>query len=239
MDGGRAILVPDNMVYQLRLELASEGIPRGSSVGFEIFDRLSFGTTEFVQKLKYQQALQGELARTIMQFDSIDQARIHIVAPKDSLFATPEKPSTASVVIRPNTGMTLNQWPPSPQPNPMLPLSLQRELQMPRSSAARELMLAERMTERLCHAAESVIFSHAQRDAESELLPSRLVAHFPLMQQPHGQHPVFRLNDPVSLESRDDFSAPPVQVTPGETVSGGVALLTDQASCPLSWLTRR
>ncbi|MBW2610019.1 MAG: flagellar M-ring protein FliF [Deltaproteobacteria bacterium] len=108
-DGGRAILVPDDMVYQLRLELASEGIPTGSSVGFEIFDEISFGTTEFVQKLKYQQALQGELARTIMQFDVIDQARVHIVASGDSLFAEPERPSTASVVIRPQAGRTLNQ----------------------------------------------------------------------------------------------------------------------------------
>ena len=108
-DGGRAILVPDDMVYQLRLELASEGIPRGNSVGFEILDDISFGTTEFVQKLRYQQALQGELARTIMQFDAIDQARVHIVTAGDSLFAEPEKPATASIVIRPHPGRTLNQ----------------------------------------------------------------------------------------------------------------------------------
>ncbi len=70
-EGGSAILVPDDMVYQLRLEMAGEGIPRGQNVGFEIFDEMSFGTTEFVQKLKYQQALHGELARTIMQFDAV------------------------------------------------------------------------------------------------------------------------------------------------------------------------
>ncbi len=108
-DGGRAILVPNDSVYQLRLELASDGIPRGNSVGFEIFDDMSFGTTEFVQKLRYQQALQGELARTIMEFDSIAQARVHIVPAGDSLFAQPEKPATASVVIRPNPGRTLDQ----------------------------------------------------------------------------------------------------------------------------------
>lgn len=108
-DGGRAILVPDDQVYQLRLELASDGIPRGSSVGFEIFDDLSFGTTEFVQRLKYQQALQGELARTIMEFDAIAQARVHIVTAGDSLFAKPEKPSTASVVVRPYAGKKLEQ----------------------------------------------------------------------------------------------------------------------------------
>lgn len=108
-DSGHAILVPSNMVYQLRLDMASEGIPRGSSVGFEIFDNMSFGTTEFVQKMRYQQALQGELARTIMEFDSIAQARVHIVPAGESLFAEPEKPASASVVIRQNPGKTLNQ----------------------------------------------------------------------------------------------------------------------------------
>lgn len=108
-NGGKVILVPDEMVYQLRLEMASEGIPRGNSVGFEIFDNMSFGTTEFELKLRYQQAMQGELARTIMEFDSIAQARIHIVTTGDSLFAEEEKPATASVVVRLNPGRKLNQ----------------------------------------------------------------------------------------------------------------------------------
>ncbi len=108
-EGGSAILVPDDSVYQLRLELASEGIPKGQSVGFEIFDTIPFGTTEFVQRLKYQQALQGELARTITQFDAIAEARVHIVASGDSLFAEPEKPATASVVVRLHPGRTLDR----------------------------------------------------------------------------------------------------------------------------------
>jgi flagellar M-ring protein FliF len=108
-EGGGAIFVPDDMVYQLRLEMASSGIPKGQNVGFEIFDNIGFGTTEFVQKLKYQQALQGELARTIMQFDSIHQARVHIVPVGDSLFAEPEKPATASVVLRMKQGRFLDQ----------------------------------------------------------------------------------------------------------------------------------
>ncbi len=99
-EGGSVVLVPDDIVYQLRLDLAGQGLPRGSSVGFEIFDDISFGTTEFVQRLKYQQALEGELARTIMQFDSVDQARVHIVTSGENLFAEPEKPATASVVLR-------------------------------------------------------------------------------------------------------------------------------------------
>lgn len=108
-EGGSAILVPDDMVYQLRLEMASEGIPRGQNVGFEIFDEMSFGTTEFVQKLQYQQALQGELARTIMQFDTVSEARVHIVSTRDSLFVETEKPSTASVVLRLHSGRILDR----------------------------------------------------------------------------------------------------------------------------------
>jgi flagellar M-ring protein FliF len=108
-DGGRAILVSSDKVYQLRLDFASSGLPKGDNVGFEVFDNMSFGTTEFVQKLKYVQALQGELARTIKQFDSIEQARVHIVQSGDSLFAEQEKQATASVVIRLKQGKTLDQ----------------------------------------------------------------------------------------------------------------------------------
>lgn len=108
-DGGSTVLVPDDMVYQLRLDLASEGIPRGQHVGFEIFQDMSFGATEFEQKLKYQQALQGELARTIIQFDAVSQARVHIVSSGDSLFAEPERPATASVVLRLHPGRSLDQ----------------------------------------------------------------------------------------------------------------------------------
>ena len=108
-DGGSTIEVPDDMVLQLRLDMASEGImPKGGTVGFEIFDDMSFGTTEFELKLRYQQALQGELARTIMAFDSIDQARVHIVTAGDSLFAEEEKPATASVVVRLHPGSRLS-----------------------------------------------------------------------------------------------------------------------------------
>ncbi len=108
-EGGSAVLVPEETVYQLRLDLAGEGLPQGSNVGFEVFDSISFGTTDFVQKLKYQQALQGELARTINQFDTVSQARVHIVTAGDNLFAEPEKPATASVVLRLIPGSTLDR----------------------------------------------------------------------------------------------------------------------------------
>lgn len=106
--GGSAVMVPNEMVYELRLELAGEGIPKGKNVGFEIFDEMGFGTTEFVQRLKYQQAIQGELARTIMGFDAVENARVHIVSAGDSLFAEDEKPATASVVLRLNGSRALN-----------------------------------------------------------------------------------------------------------------------------------
>jgi len=97
---GKGILVPSDKVYELRLTLASEGLPQGGGVGFEIFDRKSFGMTEFVQKLNYQRALQGELSRTISQLNGVEQARIHLVIPEKSLFKENEKPATASVVLK-------------------------------------------------------------------------------------------------------------------------------------------
>jgi flagellar M-ring protein FliF len=97
---GKGVLVPSDKVYELRLTLASEGIPQGGGVGFEIFDRKNFGMTEFVQKLNYQRALQGELSRTISQLTGVEQARVHLVIPEKSLFKDNEKPATASIVLK-------------------------------------------------------------------------------------------------------------------------------------------
>jgi flagellar M-ring protein FliF len=96
---GSTILVATGQVYETRLILAGEGLPRGGSVGFEIFDETSFGTTDFVQRLNYQRALQGELARTIRRFDQVAEARVHIATPKESIFIEDEKPPTASVSV--------------------------------------------------------------------------------------------------------------------------------------------
>ncbi|UFS72326.1 flagellar M-ring protein FliF [Geomonas sp. RF6] len=97
---GKAILVPSDKVYDLRLSLASDGLPQGGGVGFEIFDRKNFGMTEFVQKLNYQRALQGELSRTISQIAGVESARVHLAIPEKSLFKDGEKPATASVVLK-------------------------------------------------------------------------------------------------------------------------------------------
>jgi flagellar M-ring protein FliF len=106
---GKAILVPSDKVYELRLSLASEGLPQGGGVGFEIFDRKNFGVTEFVQKLNFQRALQGELSRTIAQLAGVEQARVHLVIPEKSLFKESEKPATAAVVLKMKSNRTLRE----------------------------------------------------------------------------------------------------------------------------------
>ncbi len=92
--------VPKAQVYETRLSLAAEGIPKGSGVGFEIFDHQNLGTTEFVQKIDYQRALQGELARTIDGMSQVLESRVHIVLPTDSLFKDDQKPATAAIVLK-------------------------------------------------------------------------------------------------------------------------------------------
>ncbi|MDH3360677.1 MAG: flagellar basal-body MS-ring/collar protein FliF, partial [Desulfobulbaceae bacterium] len=106
---GGTIMVPPGQVYDVRLSLAGEGLPRGGGVGFEIFDKTSLGTTDFVQRLNYQRALQGELARTIRTFDQVDEARVHIATPKESVFIEDEKSPTASVSVRLHRGRKLSQ----------------------------------------------------------------------------------------------------------------------------------
>ncbi|MDR3566528.1 MAG: flagellar basal-body MS-ring/collar protein FliF [Syntrophobacteraceae bacterium] len=92
--------VPRDKVYETRLSLAADGIPKGSGVGFEIFDHQNLGTTEFVQKIDYQRALQGELARTIDGMSQVLETRVHLVMPVDSLFKDDQKPATAAIVLK-------------------------------------------------------------------------------------------------------------------------------------------
>jgi flagellar M-ring protein FliF len=88
--GGTTVLVPSAQVHELRLQLATQGLPHGGGVGFEIFDRSSIGMSDFVQKLNYRRALQGELARTIAQMPEIERARVHLATPERRLFANDE-----------------------------------------------------------------------------------------------------------------------------------------------------
>ena len=97
---GAAIMVPADQVYEVRLNLAGEGLPRGGGVGFELFDNVGLGTTDFVNRLNLQRALQGELARTIRQFQQVQEARIHIATPRESVFIEDRKPVTASISVQ-------------------------------------------------------------------------------------------------------------------------------------------
>jgi len=108
-DSGRAIYVPAADVYRARLLLAAEGLPKDGSTGFELFEEPKFGLTDFAQKVNYQRALQGELARTISAMDGINSARVMLVLPKDKLFASEtEKKAKASIMVNVASGDTLS-----------------------------------------------------------------------------------------------------------------------------------
>jgi len=106
---GRSIMIPREKVNEVRLDFASSGLPRGSTVGFELFDNTKLGMTEFSQNVNYQRAMQGELARTISGFVEVESCRIHIVMPPKSLFIENEKPATASVLLKLRPGKWLSQ----------------------------------------------------------------------------------------------------------------------------------
>jgi flagellar M-ring protein FliF len=105
--GGTTVLVPSAQVHDLRLQLATQGLPHGGGVGFEIFDRSSMGMSDFVQKLNYRRALQGELARTIAQMPEIERARVHLATPERRLFGNDDNRARASIVVSLRNGQAL------------------------------------------------------------------------------------------------------------------------------------
>ncbi len=108
-NGGTTILVPNAQVHDLRLEMAGQGLPHGGGVGYEIFDRTTMGMSDFVQKLNYRRALQGELARTITQMPEVERARVHLAIPERRLFATEQDRARASVVVSLRASQTLSK----------------------------------------------------------------------------------------------------------------------------------
>lgn len=98
-DNGSTVLVDKSKVYETRLTLAGEGLPESGTVGYEIFDKTNLGMSEFVQKLNYRRALEGELSRTIGSIDEVKKARVHIVIPERALFDKDQKKTTASVTL--------------------------------------------------------------------------------------------------------------------------------------------
>lgn len=106
---GRTIRVPSPQVHELRLKLAAQGLPAGKEVGLELFEDTPLGMTDFVQKLNYQRALQGELARTIGSLDAVELARVHLVIPKEDVFIKDKPRGKASVMLKLRPGRSLNE----------------------------------------------------------------------------------------------------------------------------------
>ncbi|MFQ5673957.1 MAG: flagellar basal-body MS-ring/collar protein FliF [Nitrospinales bacterium] len=107
--GGTIVRVPANKVHETRLQLASQGLPEGGEVGLEIFEKTTLGMTDFVQKLNFQRALQGELAHTIKSLDVVDQARVHLVIPEESVFLREKPQGKASVTLKIHAGRQLSE----------------------------------------------------------------------------------------------------------------------------------
>ena len=106
---GKTIKIPEDMVDQWRLEIATLGVNFSGTVGYEVFDKQSFGTTSFVQKVNKQRALEGELIKTITYIRGVKRARVHLSIPESSPFVSEKKPPGASVVIELDRGVTLNE----------------------------------------------------------------------------------------------------------------------------------
>lgn len=105
--GGNTVQVPTGDVYKARIHLAGLGLPKSGTVGYSIFDRTNLGMTKFLQKINFRRALEGELARSIMELDNVKAARVHVVIPEDHLFKEDKKPPTASVLVKLESGGTL------------------------------------------------------------------------------------------------------------------------------------
>ena len=108
-DGGTAILVPENMVHDARLKLASQGLPKGGNVGFELMENQKLGISQFLEQVNFQRALEGELARSVQSLASVQTARVHLALPKASVFVRDQQKPTASVILSLYPGRFLDQ----------------------------------------------------------------------------------------------------------------------------------
>jgi len=108
-DGGGAILVPADQVYDARLKLASQGLPKGGNVGFEIMENQKLGVSQFLEQVNYQRALEGELANSIQSLAAVQAARVHLAIPKASVFMRDQQKPTASVLLNLAPGRSLDE----------------------------------------------------------------------------------------------------------------------------------
>jgi flagellar M-ring protein FliF len=99
-DNGSSVLVRSEKLAESRLTLAGAGLPKSGRIGFELFDKTSFGATELVEHINYQRALEGELERSVMSMAEVTQARVHLTLPKESVFLDQQQPAKASVMVK-------------------------------------------------------------------------------------------------------------------------------------------
>ena len=99
-ENGGSVLVPSARLAELRLTMASIGLPKSGRIGFELFDKVNLGATEFTEHVNYRRALEGELERTVMTLAEVEQARVHLTFPKESVFVEAQQPAKASVLVK-------------------------------------------------------------------------------------------------------------------------------------------
>lgn len=107
-EAGGSILVPSARLAELRITMAAIGLPKAGRLGFELFDKANLGATEFTEHVNYRRALEGELERSVMALAEVEQARVHITFPKDSVFLDAQQPAKASVLVKVRPGSRLS-----------------------------------------------------------------------------------------------------------------------------------
>jgi flagellar M-ring protein FliF len=107
-DNGATVLVPSTKLAESRLALAAAGLPKSGRIGFELFDKNNFGATEFVEHINYKRALEGELERSVMSLAEVEQARVHLTLPKESVFLDQQQPAKASVMVKLRAGAQIS-----------------------------------------------------------------------------------------------------------------------------------
>src|SRR4029077_21199068 len=107
-DNGTTLMVPDAKAPELRLQMAGLGLPQKGRIGFEIFDKTNFGVTDFAEHVNYRRAVEGELERSIMALSEVQQARVHVTLPKESVFLEQREAAKASILVGLRPGARLS-----------------------------------------------------------------------------------------------------------------------------------
>ncbi len=108
-NGDSTILVPSEKVAELRLQMATAGIPKSGRIGYELFDKTNLGATDFTEQVNYHRAVEGELERSVMAMSEVSEARVHIAFPKESVFTEDQKPAKASVMVKLKPGAKFDE----------------------------------------------------------------------------------------------------------------------------------